>query len=90
MEQRDIVIVNAVSDILELKKNNPYKIDDELIALLMEKNRTRFRGEAKLLLISCANKALKFKVKNPSIGPKELTQKLLNEELELAKQNSKN
>jgi hypothetical protein len=88
MKQRDIVIVNAVSDILDLKKNNPSKIDDELIALLMEKNRTRFKGESKLLLISCANKALKFKSKNPLVGPKELTQKLLNEEIETDNQAS--
>ena len=78
MKKKDLVIVNAVSDILDIKKNNPNKLDSELMGILIDKNRkVKFTEENKLLWLSSANKALKLKTESPKMPKKEIIQKIL-------------
>jgi hypothetical protein len=77
MVKRDLLVVNAVSDILEIKKENPLKMNSELIGIFIKINKLRLREDNKLLLIGYADKALKIKSTFPKISKKELIQTIL-------------
>ncbi len=80
MEEKDVVIVNAVSAVLELRKENPKMLAEEVLKILLNKNKSTFKRRAsKILFVSSADKALKIKVKNPKLSKKEIVQLVLNE-----------
>lgn len=77
MKKKDLVVVNAVDDVLNIKSENPSKINDELLSIFIEKGKNKIKKEMKLLWVSSADKALKLKTNNPKLSKKEIAQLVL-------------
>ncbi len=79
MVKRDLVVINAVTEILELKKNRPSELDETIIKAYLENNKNLLKTEKEMILaIKSVNLALKIKKENSKKTTKEIAQQILN------------
>jgi len=78
MEEKDVVIVNAVSSVLELRTENPGLLSEEILRILLNNNKFTFKkNNSEILFVSSADNALKLKAENPKLSKKEIIQIVL-------------
>jgi hypothetical protein len=78
MVEKELVMVSAVSDILDIRRENPRRLDEELMRIFIETHKDRLKNKRdRLDYLYFADLTLKLKRKNPQLARKEIIQIIL-------------